>query len=263
MRNLFKSLTALIVLIVCITPAAQALTVFDADFDAEPLGPLGLQPNTDPLPLALPTSIINDSPGAGDFVQVVAAAGDLTDKPVMIDSTPGNLVSAAFYNPRQFTSGIAHISWDGLLMGDSPATTGNSGARFVVAQNDGGSFEGIFRLTYAEGNVFEIYDGSGTLDAGSYVAGTADRFDIYLNLDDSTYILDINGTQISAGALDGTVGFNHFFANNLQRFSLAGDEDIPALVFDNLVITAIPEPPTAALIPVALTLFLLRRRRAA
>src|SRR5439155_2377921 len=57
--------------------------------------------------------VITD-PGAS--TNVVASAGDLTDRPVRLHSVPGSLANAAFFNPSQLSSGDWRVSWDSLIL---------------------------------------------------------------------------------------------------------------------------------------------------
>ena len=77
--------------------SAEAETLYDANFNAEQLGPISTQPPTDPLPLMLPSRLIEDAPAS---IDVVTSAGSLTDQPVLIVSAIGALASASFYRDR-------------------------------------------------------------------------------------------------------------------------------------------------------------------
>jgi len=114
-------------------PVAGVL-IYDANFDGEPVGPLSTQPNTGPLPLNLPTNTIRD---AGCHVDVVASAGNLSNKPVLLDSVPGGLASAAFYNPSELTSGQWQISWDSLVLRTPVDDQQGQGNVHIVAEWQG------------------------------------------------------------------------------------------------------------------------------
>src|SRR5207247_1204431 len=124
--------------------------IFNSSFDAEPLGPLATEPNTDPLPLTRPTSIIRDGTAT---VDVIAPALGFTTRSVRLDGTPFNLASAAFFNPIQYFSGQARIGWSSSIAAVPPAdATGNIIGLSAVAATE--SFPEIFTLSYDPSGAF-------------------------------------------------------------------------------------------------------------
>jgi len=78
------------------TSSSAQPAIFDANFDAEPLGPIGTQSTAAPHPLRLPTETILDSPS--DRVDVSNPVGDFTSKVMLIEAGATDLASAAFQN---------------------------------------------------------------------------------------------------------------------------------------------------------------------
>ena len=230
---------------------AQAVLVYDADFNAQPLGPLTTQSNGDPLPLHLPTGIIRDS---GCTADVVASAGDLTNKPVLLNAVPHGLSSVGFFNPVQFTVGDYQVSWDSLVM-TMPIDPRPDQGQVAIAANNGGSLESIWRLKYDTDGTFLIADATGSHTVSGFTPAVSDHFDLYLDLTNGSYQLDINNTNELAGLLIAPGTFNHtIFHSNGRGTELS----LAPFAFDNLEV--IPEPATLALLALS-TLVLIKRRR--
>jgi hypothetical protein len=211
------------------------VVIYDADFDEERVGPLSTQPNTDPLPLNLPTNTIRD---AECRVDVVASAGNLSNKPVLLDSVPGGLASAAFYNPSELTSSQWQISWDSLVLRTPIEGQQEQGNVHIVAEWQG-HLPCVWGLRYNPYGDFLIRDADGFHSIGSFTVGVSDHFDLHLDLDNKTYVLDINGSSILSGQLIEPGEFRHVYFRSNGRGS---SEDLAPLAFDNLLV--IPESAT-------------------
>lgn len=231
---------------------AQAVLIFDADFNAEPLGPLTTQSNGDPLPLHLPTTIIRDP---GCTADVVASAGNLTQKPVLLDAVPTYLSSVAFYNPVQFVAGNYRVSWDSLVM-TMPVDPRQDQGQVAIVANNGGFLEGIWQLKYDTDGAFLVNDATGVHSlAVAFTPAVSDHFDLYLDIDSGSYQLNINNNNEISGLLIAPGTFSHTVFHSNAR----GTELDPALfAFDNVEIT--PEPASLSLFILA-ALALLKRKR--
>jgi hypothetical protein len=211
-------------------------TIFTATFDSQPLGPLATQPKTDPQPLELPSVILRDS----DLDQVSAAnpVGDFTTRVMLLDSTPGTLADAAFFNPVQYTSGKYSVSWDSLVT----QTPGDRfGAAIVLASNNG-SEPSIFEMSYDPSGAFSIgtFQGAGLLHfVGAYSIGHLQHFQVTLDLDTHTYRFLVNDVLLDNGALFDISGFDLTAFDSNGRGSTS---DAPPWAVDNFKVEAVPEP---------------------
>ena len=236
----------------CCAQATSALVVFDADFNDHPLGPLSEQLNTDPLPLELPTTVIAD---VGCTADVVASAGDLTEKPVLLDPVAGGLASAAFHNPVASAAGLWTVSWDSLVL-DMPVLASPDQGQVYVIRSD---FLDAWGLKYNSDGTFLVTDGTGFSFFGNFRVGIADHFDLFLDLDNDTYDLWVNG---SSDHLTGNVSPSADFSHTYFRSNGRGSDQEPArFVFDNVTVTFVPEPSTLVLCIVALGFVGAWRRR--
>lgn len=234
MRNKIITICAVMVVLGWIYPAIGASTIYDADFNSQPLGPLQTQPYTDPLPLYLPSGVIRDT---GGTVDVVASAGDLLNKPVLIDSVPGSLAAAAFFNPSEYSSGLWHVSWDSLVLSmpvDARPEQGNVGIVYL----DGSHLTSIWGLKYDTDGSFLIYDGTGFHSVGSFTVANSDHFDLYMDLDSATYDLSIN----SASALSGNLLAGEFLHTYFHLNGRGWSGDFAPFAFDDLKVSYIPAP---------------------
>ncbi len=230
MRRLL-TLCAIIGMLAVLNPASGA--IYEADFNAQPLGLLSEQPNTDPLPLYLPTSVYTFGIST---VDVVASAGDLLNKPVLLDSVPGYLASAAFYNPSQYSSGAFRISWDSLVLSTPVDSRQEQGSVAIVQEDGGGSSSTTWGLKYNTDGKFLIHDATGYQSVGSFSVAISDHFDLYLDLDSSAYELYINSASALTGSLIGSGKFLCTVFHSNGRW----DQERAPFAFDNLEVVPIP-----------------------
>ena len=234
MKSKIITICAVIGVLGWIYPAIGASTIYDADFNSESLGPLQTQPYTDPLPLYLPSGVIRDTSGT---VDVVTSAGDLLNKPVLLDSVPGSLVSTAFINPSEYSSGLWHVSWDSLVL-SMPVDTRDEQGNMGIVYLDGSFATSTWGLKYDTDGSFLIYDGTGFHSVGSFTVATSDHFDLYMDLDSATYDLSIN----SASALSGNLVAGEFFHTSFRLNGRGWAGDLAPFAFDNLKVSYIPAP---------------------
>ena len=231
--------------------AASGQVIFDANFNAQPLGPLadGAAPDY--------PGIIRDP---GTRADVVASAGDLADKPVVLQSTPGGLACVAFDNPAQLASGKWRVSWDSLVL-DRPVDDSADQHDVVIVANSGGTLPSVWGIKYFPTGQFVVEDGGGFHAVGGYSIGRSDHFDLDLDLDldGKTYDLSINRAAALAGGLgaNGEFLFTYFRSNG--RFL---DAQLPRLAFDNVKVVGVPETSAFALPCLAAAPLLRRQRRA-
>jgi hypothetical protein len=210
--------------------------IIDATFDTQPLGPLGTQPRTDPLPLRLPGFIIRDT--QFDRVDAANPVGDFSSRVMLLDATAGNLSDATFFNPVQYTQGKYSVSWDSLV---TQAPVGIYQAGVILADFNGGA-PSIVGLWYDPSGAFGI--GASDFPAkyhlvGAYSVGQQQHFQFLLDLDAHSYRLLVNNTLLDSGALFDPAGFALTAFDSTGRAS-AGDP--PPIAVDNVLVRAVPEP---------------------
>ncbi|MGI8603299.1 MAG: hypothetical protein ACR2OZ_09900 [Verrucomicrobiales bacterium] len=230
--------TILSAAIVCWTVAvggrADGQVIFKADFDSQPAGPLATG-----SPPGLPQVIIAD---AGASVNVVAAAGDLTERPVLLHSMVGSLAVAAFFNPSQLSSGDWRVSWDSLILG-TPINDPPEQNNVAISASSGGSFPTIWGIKYLPTGQFSVEDDTGFHSVGTFDVGGSDHFDLNLRLDSRTYELSVNGGSLLSGGLKANGEFGHTGFSSNGRPGL----QLPDFAFDNFMVQQIPEPSALAL----------------
>ena len=229
---------------------ATERTIYDANFDSQPLGTLATQPRTDPLPLRLPTSIIQN---ANCTVNAVSSAGDLTSKPVLLSSVPGGLASATFCNPTQYTTGSYRVSWDSLVL-NNPVNDPPEQDNVSILVELSGSGLNSWKLKYMPDGKFGIVDGAGAGEYGTFAVGFATHFDLLLDLDEGQYQLYVNRAFLHGGPLIHKLFKGTYFRSN-GRTGL----QVPRFAFDNLHVVT---PAPASLSPHALGgVAVMRRQR--
>lgn len=242
---------------VALAGSAAAETIYDADFSTEPLGPLTTQPETDLLPLVLPTRIQRGSLAfPGGAVDVVVSAGDLTQRPVLI-SAESVLGDVVFFHMPAPLSGLVDIQVDALLL-DVPPDRSLWEHLFLSGVDDSGNGDVLLAIRYATDGTFRVQDGNGVrFGLGRYTLGVADRFAIALNMDASSYELMLNGGFVAAGPLGSQGRLNYLGLASTTD----GRTEPSRMAFDNL--TVVPEPRTDLLAASALSaLAALGHRRA-
>ena len=228
--------------------AALAQVIFDANFNAQPLGTLATGSPPD-----LPQSIITD---AGATVEVVNSAGNLTDKPVLLRSVPGSLADVAFFNPTQLNSGKWRVSWDSLVL-DTPVNDELIRENVTISAMFEGHGPTVWGMTYLPNGRYFVEDSNGYQTVGGFTVGRSDHFDLDLDLDTRTYRLLVNNRNLIGSELawNGEFLLTGFASNG--RFG----EQQPRFAFDNFRVGALPEPAALGLICLAAVPLLRRRRR--
>ena len=217
--------------------------IIDANFNTQPLGPLadGAAPDY--------PDIIRDP---GTRADVVASAGDLADKPVVLQSTPGGLACVAFDNPAQLASGKWRVSWDSLVL-DPPVLDPPVQSNVAIVANAAT----VWGIKYLPTGQFLVEDSGGFHAIGGFAIGLSDHFDLDLDLDGKTYDLSINHAGMLGGALAANGEFLlTYFRSNGRGF----DVPLPRLAFDNVKVIGVPEPSAFALACLAAAPLLRRRR---
>ncbi len=198
-------------------------TIFQANFDSEPLGPLVTQSNF---------YMIRD----GDArVDVIAPGYGFSTPSLLIDGTPYNLASFAFYNrPQQLFSGKAIVEWSSAISALPPADASRKiGIAFVAETTT--DMPGILWLTYEPSGNFRIGSpAEPTVDFGRYTPASPNHFRLLLDLDSHTYDLSVDNVPAASGYLPQSLGFSHTVFDNINRFS---GSDFPALVVDDISVT--------------------------
>ena len=173
-------LAAVACIILAVATPAHGQIIFNANFDAQPLGPLTLG-----LPPDLPQFIITD-PGA--TVNVVSSAGNLTNKPVLMHSVPNSLAAVEFENPSQMSSGEWRVSWDSLVA-STPVNDPLIQNNFLITALSGGNLVAIFGIKYVPSGQFSVQDAAGFHTVGAFSVGLSDHFRLDLHLSSGTYEL--------------------------------------------------------------------------
>src|SRR5215472_8648115 len=158
--------------------------IFQNNFDSLPLGPIGTQPNTNPLPLSLPTATLTDS--SSDTVNVVGPTLGLTTQSVEFSSVAGQLAAASFINPTASASGEFLIQWTSVVSSLAASTNGAPPGVLMDVNGSGGI---LFVMSYDPSGQFLI---GNTLNSGffrSYTPGVPDAFQLLLNLNSHTWSL--------------------------------------------------------------------------
>jgi hypothetical protein len=218
-------------------PAGQ---IFDVTFNELAPGLALTQPITDPLPLTRPTNVVLDFPNTGDRIEIVNAAGDLADQPVLLEARPGGISWGGFLTPDVYSSGRYSIGWDSLMMALPAAEDPQpiQAIQVVTRTGDPGTpatlqiFE-RWEMRYTPQGTFEVFDLTGIRTAGSYTVGQSDHFDLDLNLDTGTWDLDVNDAPLLSGTIVPPYEFGGIVFTTNGRGSAS---DPAALVMDNLVV---------------------------
>ncbi|MBN1419949.1 MAG: hypothetical protein JXP34_14305 [Planctomycetes bacterium] len=220
---------------------AHGEVIYDATFDGEPTGPLSWQPSTDPLPLHLPTTVLRDAAGT---VDVVLAAGDLAQRPVLLTSQPQELANAAFFNPVQLASGSAHVSWDSLVTALPGLAVEAPFSEIAITERRGGTLPAVLSIVYRNVGtaadpklMLTARDAKGDQDVAGFTIDRHDHFELDLDLDAGEYSLAIDGKPGLRGKLAGDGNFSHIVFCSMSRGS---KETAPPLAFDNLLVEAFP-----------------------
>ena len=234
------------------SPYASGQAIFNADFDAQPLGPLGTQPYTDPTPLSLPHAIIRDDPSCR--ADVVASAGNLASRPVHIAGSASGLTSLAFANPTLIDSGRWRVSFDWLAL---TANNDNSPEQnqFRIVGLNGNVLSASFGLKFDTTGHYQVQDSTGFHQINAFTLGVSDHIDFDFDVATRAYTLQINGVQRSSGTVIGSNFFSTSFASNGRPLPF----DPIEFAIDNVVV--VPEPAAASLLAVGGCVFFRRRRR--
>jgi hypothetical protein len=232
-------LAAVACIILAVATPAHGQIIFNANFDAQPLGPLTLG-----LPPDLPQFIITD-PGA--TVNVVSSAGNLTNKPVLMHSVPNSLAAVEFENPSQMSSGEWRVSWDSLVA-STPVNDPLIQNNFLITALSGGNLVAIFGIKYVPSGQFSVQDAAGFHTVGAFSVGLSDHFRLDLHLSSGTYELFVDGGSL----LTGTLADNGQFLRTVFHSNGRTGYQLPDLAFDNLVVQSVPEPSALTLSAVAM-----------
>jgi hypothetical protein len=224
-------LLGIVLAVACATGRAPALTLWDADFNEQPLGPLPTGDHPDGPP-DLPTFL-----RAGSTYDVVPTSGDLLDQPLEISNTTGSSPRATFRLEQAtdldvLLEGLVHIELE--MLGGACDTGRGSTCYKVAVLRDGG--------TEVSSIVWNTSDlsiaGSGGSPAIPYDIDVAKHIAIEVDLDAAqpwiTYHVDdaLLGTAPFPmdAAFDGLAVLGVNFAAG--RYA-----------FDNVLIEHVPEPP--------------------
>jgi hypothetical protein len=222
--------------------SADGQIIYNATFNSQPLGPLATGSPPD-----LPKSIITD-PGA--TVNLVASAGDLTDRPVVLHSVPDSLACAAFYNPSLLSSGDWRVSWDSLVLG---AAVEDSLDQPNIQL--GANAATVWGIKYVPSGQFSVEDAGGFHAVGSFSVGVSNHFDLHLDLDSGTYQFFVNNMNLIYGGLIVPSFDLVYFRSNGRTLV-----QLPDIAFDNVQVVAVPEPCMLSIASASGILLALRRK---
>jgi hypothetical protein len=226
-----------------------AQTIFNANFDAQPLGPLGTEPATDPMPLGLPDFIIRDD--ASCRADVVPSAGNLINKPLDIHGSALGLTSLEFANPTLIESGQWHVGFDWVALTANNDSEARQNQFDIAAFSEDDGYVVSFGLKFDTTGHYQVQDGLGFHQISTFTLGAADHIDLNF-VPNGGYTLAINGAQRSSGPMLYQNFYSTVFDSNGRGIAFAPVE----FAIDNLVV--VPEPATTSLLLVGLVSFLRR-----
>jgi hypothetical protein len=224
-------LLGIVLAVACATGRAPALTLWDADFNEQPLGPLPTGDNPDGPP-ELPTFLRCCS-----TYEVVQTSGDLLDQPLEVANTTGSSPRATFRLEQAadfdaLVEGTVHIELE-MLGGACDTGFGTTCYKVAVLRDGGTEVSAIVWDT----SVLNIA-GSGGFPSIPYQADIAKHIAIQVDLDAAepwiTYHVD--------DALLGTAPFPVDAA--FDGLAVLGVGTAAGrYAFDNVLIEHVPEPP--------------------
>jgi hypothetical protein len=221
-----------------------AATIFNANFDNQPLGPLATEPNTDPTPLGLPDFIIRDDGSCR--VDVVSSAGNLANNCLDIQGDAAGLSAAGFANPTTLVSGQYQVSFDWVALTSQSDNISYPAIQnqFNIVTNNNNSTTESFGLRFNTDGHYMVHDSAGYHTISPFTVGVSDHVDLDFNVGTGAYTLSIDGVEESTGSMLGGNFYSTVFESNGRNLAPYIPIDF---AIDNLLVSSVPEPSTLAL----------------